>query len=288
MKSDRIRGEKNLKKEYESYIFDLYGTLVDIRTDEESDKFWKNIAGIYASLGAVYKPSHLHERYLDLVHKKESEMSEKFHTDYPEIDLGEVFDELFDTPDDETATKGNFAVLTSSHIYKNIRDFSDRERAAAVEVVAENFRVLSRKKLKLYKDTLPVLNFLRKSGKKIYLLSNAQSLFTRPEIALCGLTPYFDEIFISSEQGFKKPAPEFMERLIETCDIDRDEAVMIGNDMEPDMGVAASCGIDGMFVNTFDWSHEETKMHMKNMQENTNTDYVPARILMNGKLRGIL
>jgi putative hydrolase of the HAD superfamily len=27
-----------------SIMFDLYGTLINIRTDEENDKFWKNLA----------------------------------------------------------------------------------------------------------------------------------------------------------------------------------------------------------------------------------------------------
>ena len=28
---------------YENYIFDLYGTLIDIRTDENKPEFWEKI-----------------------------------------------------------------------------------------------------------------------------------------------------------------------------------------------------------------------------------------------------
>ena len=30
---------------YENYIFDLYGTLVDIHTDEEKTELWEGLAG---------------------------------------------------------------------------------------------------------------------------------------------------------------------------------------------------------------------------------------------------
>ena len=54
---------------------------------------------------------------------------------------------------------------------------------------------------------------LERAEKRIYLLSNAQTDFTRPEIEMLGLTKYFDGIFISSEQGCKKPSKIFFERL---------------------------------------------------------------------------
>lgn len=29
-------------KQYQNFVFDLYGTLVDIRTDEEQPSFWRS------------------------------------------------------------------------------------------------------------------------------------------------------------------------------------------------------------------------------------------------------
>ena len=46
-----------MKKEYENYIFDLYGTLVDIQTNEKKASLWKNMAHIYSMTGAVYTAS---------------------------------------------------------------------------------------------------------------------------------------------------------------------------------------------------------------------------------------
>ena len=52
-----------MKKEYENYIFDLYGTLVDIQTNEKKASLWKNMAHIYSMTGAVYTASELRKRY---------------------------------------------------------------------------------------------------------------------------------------------------------------------------------------------------------------------------------
>ncbi len=52
---------------YENYIFDLYATLVDIHTNQNPAVFWRRIAAIMHSYGAVYKPSDLKKRYRSLI-----------------------------------------------------------------------------------------------------------------------------------------------------------------------------------------------------------------------------
>ena len=48
---------------YETCIFDLYGTLVDIRTDEEKEELWERLALFYAYYGARYSPDELRCSY---------------------------------------------------------------------------------------------------------------------------------------------------------------------------------------------------------------------------------
>ena len=36
-----------LPLDYENYVFDLYGTLVDIHTDEEAPAVWERLAYFY-------------------------------------------------------------------------------------------------------------------------------------------------------------------------------------------------------------------------------------------------
>ena len=42
------------KYAFKNYIFDFYGTLVDIETDEDSSVLWDTMAQIYQSYGASY------------------------------------------------------------------------------------------------------------------------------------------------------------------------------------------------------------------------------------------
>ncbi len=44
---------------YKNYIFDLYGTLIDINTDEWSAKLWKSLQILYAYHGAEYTPQEI-------------------------------------------------------------------------------------------------------------------------------------------------------------------------------------------------------------------------------------
>ena len=98
------------------------------------------------------------------------------------------------------------------------------------KMTAVTFRALSREYLKVYDGVKELLSELREQGKGVYLLSNAQTDFTRPEIEMLGLTKYFDGIFISSEEGCRKPSPLFFERLLERFGLDPGESIMIGND----------------------------------------------------------
>ena len=64
-----------------------------------------------------------------------------------------------------------------------------------------------------------------------------------------GLTQYFEDIFISSDYGMKKPEPRFMRELIVKHQLDPAESVMIGNEMRSDILMAGSCGVNAILVN---------------------------------------
>ncbi|HJC42773.1 MAG TPA: HAD family hydrolase [Candidatus Mediterraneibacter gallistercoris] len=213
---------------YETCIFDLYGTLVDIRTDENKKELWDRLALFYAFYGADYTPDELHRAY-DRLTKEMSAgkggIRKDAHEAYPEIRIEEVFQALF-----------------------------QKKGADADEVLARHagqfFRILSMEHLKLYNGTEEMLSALRKRGKKIYLLSNAQQIFTEYEMNALKITPYFDGIFISSEHGCKKPDTEFFEKLIRTCNIDRKGAVMIGNDGMCDIEGAKKAELATVYIRT--------------------------------------
>ena len=44
---------------YDNYVFDLYGTLVDIHTEENDAKVWEKLSLFYGFYGALYDPQEL-------------------------------------------------------------------------------------------------------------------------------------------------------------------------------------------------------------------------------------
>ncbi len=207
---------------YTNYIFDLYGTLADIRTDEYSDTFWNNFAAYLKELDIEYSADEVHELYA-----MEVERLVKEPTQYacPEIDIFKVF-----------------AVIARN----KKTSVTDTE----IENIAKAFRKISTEFFKLYDNTVKVLESLKKAGKKVYLLSNAQSLFTRPEIEAADIVKYFDDIFISSEAGCKKPDPAFFKMLIDKHQLDISKSIMIGNDDSSDIAGAKAVGLDAMYLRT--------------------------------------
>ena len=63
------------------------------------------------------------------------------------------------------------------------------------------FRILSTEFVRLYEGTEEMLAAVKKSGREIYRMSNAQRIFTEYEMNALGITPYFDGIFISSDES---------------------------------------------------------------------------------------
>lgn len=212
---------------YKNYIFDLYGTLLDIRTNEEKKSLWKKMAAFYSFNGAIYKANKLRSAYTEYV-QKEKELVRKHHPEFNHIDI--VIDRVF------------------KRLYE---DKGVQPSKELVEVTARLFRCLSTvMPAKPYDGVKELFKELHKKGKKIYLLSNAQSSFTVPELKVTKLYEKFDGILISSEEQCCKPDKEFFEALFNRFNLKKSESIMIGNDESSDIKGANDFGIDSLYIHT--------------------------------------
>jgi len=227
-------------------IFDLYETLIDIRTDEASPLFWKGMAQLYSRCGASWQPKQLQESYLRLVAEEQDRLKKQTGLAYPEIDLTKIFRRLLL---DARPTGGP---VPSRDL--RLRFVSDPQWTF---LIANTFRSMSMRRFGLYPGTLKTLRKLKDSGCRILLLSNAQAIFTRPELDMTRLTEMLDAIYISSEKGMKKPQPEFMQLLLSEQHLDPEDCIMVGNDPESDVRVALAAGVTGCLLNTWHLSDEE-------------------------------
>ena len=75
-------------------VFDLYGTLVDIHTDEEQKNFWKKLAKFLRRHGVHYEYKELKKEYARLCKKYSRLLQEKYPDNKIEINISDVFYEL--------------------------------------------------------------------------------------------------------------------------------------------------------------------------------------------------
>lgn len=208
---------------YNNFIFDLYGTLLDIRTEEYDIAKWDEFAKWLSRQGINYKKGKkvkaIYDREVKRLSKRPSGHA------HLEIDIIPVFAKI---------------------CRKRVPEYTDEQVWSA----AEQFRRITTIYVRPYPNTIKMLDGLKKAGKNVYLLSNAQRAFTWQELVETGLEPYFDDIFISSDCGCKKPDPDFMNMLISKHKLSIAESIMVGNDSACDVGVANAVGMDAAYLKT--------------------------------------
>ena len=212
-------------RQYHGYFFDFYGTLAEIHTDETKPAFWKAVAAFYSENGAVYKAEALRERYLSLCAGEEARLQRLHPGSAVEPELLNVFRALYT----EKGIDAGPALLTET---------------------ARCFRRRSTTHLRAYAGAAELLQALRAAGKTVVLLSNAQACFTLRELEQLGLKQCFDQIWISSQAGFRKPDPAFFRMPLQALDLDPADCLMIGNDPLCDLQGAAAVGMDALYIHS--------------------------------------
>lgn len=229
-----LEGKGMEMKDYQNYIFDLYGTLVDIHTNEEKASLWKNMACIFSMMGAPYEMKELKKAY------------KKFSKEV----LGETLPRMQRELSDEALAGEEIEILLENVLYKLLEEKNVAPDEEKVRQLGITFRSLSIDYIKLYDGVLELFSRLKKAGKKIYLLSNAQRIFTEPEMRMLGIYDQFDGILYSSDAGVKKPSFHFYDTLFQKYGLAREESVMIGNEYHADALGAENYGIDSMYIFT--------------------------------------
>jgi putative hydrolase of the HAD superfamily len=224
-----------------SIMLDLYGTLIDIETDESMEEIYRGIAHYLTYQGVYLHRGEVRERYYGIMKQQKAMCREEC----PEIDVEAIWMEFLRQEGvTDMAARRNLA-LTLAHLYRGI----------------------SRKRLRLYPDVKRVLDELRRSY-RLALISDAQPSYALPEMKAVGLDGYFDPIVISAEYGYRKPDERLMAKALAIMNLQPSEAIFVGNDMYRDIHGASRLGIRTILVVT----NQGEKYH-----ENTTPDYVADR-----------
>jgi len=157
-------------------FFDLYGTLIDILTDENDPWVYSTLSR-YLSYGDVkIAPKELKKTYFEDIQSQLKQSNEAC----PEVDVYKIFSNMMQRYGNKKYSK------------------------SAIVDTAVLFRSLTMRRFGVFQGVYDVLASLL--GKyELALISDAQWVFTEPEMAILGLTPFFKFRILSSRFGFKKP-----------------------------------------------------------------------------------
>ena len=222
-------------------LFDLYGTLIDIETDESMEEIYRGIAHYLTYQGVYLHRWEVKERYCRIMKEQREECGEEC----PEIDVEGIWNRFLKQ--------------------EGVKADSTRRKLALI--LAQIYRGISRKRLQLYPGVKDVLDELCPFY-RLAILSDAQSCYALPEMKALGLDSYFDPIIISARYGFRKPDKRLAEKALKIMKLKPAEVICVGNDMYRDIYGAKRLGIKTIF---FD-SNQGDKVH-----ENVTPDYFAHR-----------
>lgn len=85
---------------------------------------------------------------------------------------------------------------------------------------------------------------------RLYLVSNGATAVQKSRIASSGIEKYFQNIFISQEIGYDKPAKEFFDKCFEQIeDFSKKETIIVGDSLSSDIQGGINAGIKTVWFN---------------------------------------
>ena len=205
---------------YDTCIFDLYGTLVDIHTEEEKNELWEKMGMFYGYYGAYYQPEELKITFRQLIAQLEAGqrgLREDAHEAHPEIPIEQVFLKLFEE-------KQITADLT-----------------LAVHA-GQFFRVMSTEYIRLYDGTEEMLKALKDRGIHLAVLSNKPDRQTVKVVKEIFGDNIFDYAQGQKDGIRRKPEPDGVWYLMEQMQVSKEECLYIG-DSEVDAATGKNAGL---------------------------------------------
>lgn len=208
-------------------VFDLYGTLVNIRTDEGDPEVYRQLSRFLSYNHVYVEPEHLKRFYNDKIKAHLVKSREP----YPDVDVLKVFSEI-------------------------IHEYGAGKMEMRLPLyTARLFRSLSRRTFEPFPGVYGLLERLR-DRYPLALVSDAQRCYTEPEIESLKLGWFFDHIYLSSDYGFRKPDPKYFHMALHALGVKPSDAVYIGDNAYRDLLGARKTGMKMVLVRSSEREYE--------------------------------
>lgn len=195
-------------------LFDLYGTLVDIKIDEDRASLWRELADwIAVNSGHSVDAGLLHRNYSRLCVE-------------------------------EAKIQGEGAILPS--VFRELLGGGVNDEQ--IRSFAREFRRLSTQSFEVRPYTIPLLSRLRSERIRLALVSNTEGILTDYDIDRAKLEPLFDSILLSSDVGVAKPDPKILDKALRSISVASPNAVFVGDTVETDVAAAKALGMPCILI----------------------------------------
>jgi len=231
----------------QAIAFDVNGTLVEINTEDDMEQCFRAAGHYLTYQGVDLRRAEVRDLYFQTMKEQQASSSEK----YPEFD-----------------SVGIWRTILEDHATDFTRSLPEEQRIQIPLFLAQMYRGISRRRLRLYPNVRDVLDTLRQSF-PMAVISDAQSAYARGELHQVGLLDYFDPIIVSGDHGFRKPDRRLFQMALDGLGVPADRTLYVGNDMHRDIYGAQEMG---MLTVMFD-SDQGTKEYLDCVPDYTITDH---------------
>ena len=189
-------------------LFDLYGTLLDVRLNEDSTRLWHGLAAVIRTLGGAAHASDVRLRFREIMREEGARYQEGFVM--------------------EPALR---SLLTAFGARDDVR------RAG------REFRELSLEELTMRSYVEPLFKDIRDSGCKVGIVSNTEAVLTQYDLSRFPLLLAADTVVLSSEAGVRKPDPRIFQLALERLGGSAEGSAFVGNSLAEDVEGARRAGL---------------------------------------------
>ena len=216
-------------------IFDINGTLSDIRTNEWHDDVYRVISNLLSYQGVLIDPNAVKYFYFQIMKEQRAASGER----HPEFDAIAIFREII-----TRHSTGFTHALPTEKIEQLPR------------LLAETHRAASRLQLQLYPGVEHIIRQLHPKY-QLAIISDGQTAYAVPELNAVGLAGYFDPIIISGDIGYRKPDERLFTAALTTMKMQPSEVLYVGNDMYRDVYGAQRLGMKTVFFKSNQGTQEK-------------------------------
>jgi putative hydrolase of the HAD superfamily len=141
----------------------------------------------------------------------------------------------------------------------------DRERASRA------FLQPIFKRARKYHDSEPTLRMLRQRGYKLAIVSNtpwgSPSYLWREELQRLDLADIIDVSIFCMDVGWRKPAPDIFQRLLQTLNVDSRECILVGDEPVWDVEGAVAAGMPAILIDRINKHSSFSGMRIQNLEQ---------------------